>query len=99
MDAVHSVRELQQNISAGKSCKIAIPDSERLRKAIAEAEASDKLDIGIQFIPQEVTKILLAAICEIGVVAAKAPLEGYTVGLKRKDDQLFLHFGKKLKRD
>lgn len=99
MDAVHSVKELQQSISAGKSCKIAIPTSERIKKAIADAGAIDKLDTGIQLIPHEVTKILLAAICEIGTVVAKAPLEGYGVGLKRKEDELFLYFGKKLHTD
>ncbi len=55
----------------------------------------DKLDIGIQIIPRNVTKILLAAVCKIGTVVARAPFQGYAIGMKRKGYDLFLHFSKR----
>ena len=99
MDPVKSVRELQQSLAEGKSCKIAVRESDRLRKAIADAAVADELDTGIHLIPKDLTRILLAVICEIGTVVAKAPFEGYTLGLKRKDDEVFLYFSKKTRPD
>lgn len=95
MEAVPSVKELQQRLLEGGSCKIKLRDSDKLRAAIVDAEVFDKLDTGIQLIPRGVTKVLLAAICQIGTVVAKAPFEGYGIGLKRKGDDLFLYFTKK----
>ena len=99
MDAVKSVRALQKSLAEGKNCKIAVSESDRMRKAIADAEVADKLDTGIHLIPKDVTRILLAAICEVGTVVAKAPFDGYALGLKRKGDQLFLYFSKKTHAD
>jgi len=95
MEAVSSVKELQQHLSTGRSCKIGLRNSEKLRKAIVDAGVVDKLDTGIQLIPRDVTRILLAAICQVGTVVAQAPFEGYGIGLKRKGDDLFLYFSKK----
>lgn len=95
MDPVTSVRELQQCIARGGNCKMPLGESERLRKCIVEAQVVDKLDAGIQLIPRDITRILLAAICEIGTIVAKAHFEGYALGLKRKGDDLFLYFSKK----
>ena len=94
MEAVSSVKELQQRLAAGGSCKIKLPPSEKMDAAIREANVSDKLAVGIQLIPRDITKILLAAVCEVGTVAAKAPFEGYALGLKRKPDGLYLYFSK-----
>jgi len=99
MDAVKSVRELQKSLAEGKSCKIAVSGSERLRKAIADAALAGELDTGIRIIPKDLTRILLALICEIGAVVAKAPFDGYALGLKRKGDELFLYFSKKTHAD
>jgi len=94
MDAVSSVKELQQRFAAGESCKIKLPPSEKMDAAIREAKVSDKLAVGIQLIPRDVAKILLAAVCEVGTIAARAPFEGYALGLKRKPDGLYLYFSK-----
>ena len=99
MEAVSSVKELQQCLTAGGSCKIKLPSSEKMRSAILEAEVVDKLEVGIQLIPRDITRILLAAICEIGTVVARAPFEGYAIGLKRKGDDLFLYFSKHAPRE
>lgn len=96
MDAVNSVRELQHNLAEGKSCKMALSESERLRKAIQDAGVAGELDTGIRIIPKDLTRILLAVICEIGTVVARAPFDGYTLGLRRKGDELFLYFSKKM---
>ena len=94
MEPVSSVRELQQRLAAGASCKIKLTASDKMQAAIREANVSDKLDVGIQLIPRDVTKVLLAAICEIGTIVAKAPFDGYALGLKRKGDDLYLYFSK-----
>jgi len=99
MDAAKSVRELQQSLAEGKNCKIAVSESERMQKALVDAGVADELDTGIHFIPKDVTRVLLAAICEVGTVVAKAPFNGYGLGLKRTDDQLFLYFSKKTQTD
>jgi len=99
MDPLKSVRELQQSLAEGKNCKIAVKESDRLRKAIADAAVAGELDTGIHLIPKDVTRILLAVICEIGTVVAKAPFDGYALGLKRKGDELFLYFSKKTHAD
>ena len=95
METVLSVKELQQRMAAGGSCKIKLPSSERMRGAVAEAGVADKLDIGIQLIPRDITKILLAAVCEIGPIVARAPFDGYALGLRRKGEDLYLYFSKR----
>ena len=92
MEPVASVRELQQKLSAGENCKIKLAASDKLQAAIREANVSDKLDVGIQLIPRDVTKVMLAAICEIGTTVAKAPFDGYALGLKRKGGEYYLYF-------
>ena len=72
-----------------------LPASEKMRTAIADADVMDKLGTGIQLIPKGVTRILLAAISEVGTIVARAPFEGYGLGLKRKGDDLFLYFSKR----
>ena len=99
MDPVKSVRELQKSLAEGKNCKIAVSASERMQKALADAGVAGELDTGIHLIPKDVTRVLLAAICEVGTVVARAPFDGYGLGLKRKGDQLFLYFSKKTHTD
>jgi len=94
VDTVPTVKVLQRYLAASKSCKVKLRSSGRMQAAIIQAGVSDKLDTGIQLIPRDVTKILLAAVCEIGTIVAKATFEGYAIGLKRKGEDLFLYFSK-----
>ena len=94
MDAVPSVRELQRRLEEGVSCKIEIAYSERMRQAVHQANAESKLDVGVQLVPKDSMRVLLAAVCDVGPMVAKAALEGYTIGLRRKGHQLYLYFSK-----
>ena len=95
MEAVSTVKELHQRLAEGVPAKIKLPGSGRMKTAIAEADVAEKLGAGIQLIPRGITKIHLAATCEIGTIVAKAPFEGYAIGLKRKGDDLFLYFSQR----
>jgi len=95
MDTIDSVKALQQCLNEGRSCKIALRDSDKLRKSIVDANVVEKLDTGIQLIPNDITKVLMATICQIGTIVAKAPFQGYGLGLKRKENELYLYFSKK----
>ena len=46
MEAVSSVRQLQEHLASGGSCKIRLRGSVRLRRAIVDAGVIEKLDVG-----------------------------------------------------
>jgi len=92
MQTVGSIEELREVLAAGGRCKIRLHDEAALLRTLLEAGVADRAaGPGIALVPRGVTNVLLAAIAETDTAVARAALEGYRLGLRRKAEGWFLY--------